>query len=102
MRNVRLHGACCIPSLGHIPRHLPAYWCEGSHAVSRGILDAIVVGIAHVEDLDCIEDHDKKARCERHALNIAKELVKNAHSYSTMAAVAEMAAAEMGAASGSS
>lgn len=37
-----------------------------------------VVGIAHVEDLDCIEDPDIRSQCERHALEIAKEMIKNA------------------------
>lgn len=35
-----------------------------------------VVGIAHVEDLDSIEDPDVRAKCERHALEIAKTFIK--------------------------
>ena len=35
-----------------------------------------IVGIAHVEDLECIQDVEVKAKCERHGLEIAKELIK--------------------------
>jgi len=35
-----------------------------------------VVGIAHVEDLDSIEDPDLRSECERHALEIAKTFIK--------------------------
>lgn len=37
-----------------------------------------VVGIAHVEDLDSIEDADVRSKCERHALEVAKVFIKSA------------------------
>jgi len=40
-----------------------------------------IVGIAHVEDLESIEDPDMRATCERHGLEVAKELIKNASKY---------------------
>jgi 5-methylthioribose kinase len=49
-----------------------------------------IVGIAHVEDLESIKDVDVKVKCERHALEIGKELVKNAHSYQTIEQVIAM------------
>jgi 5-methylthioribose kinase len=43
-----------------------------------------VVGIAHVEDLDSIEDADVRAKCERHALKIAKVFIKTAGSFGSI------------------
>lgn len=39
-----------------------------------------IVGIAHVEDLESIEDPDVRARCERHGLEVAKIFIKTASS----------------------
>jgi 5-methylthioribose kinase len=39
-----------------------------------------IVGIAHVEDLESIEDKDVRAQCERHGLEIAKTFIKSAAS----------------------
>jgi 5-methylthioribose kinase len=43
-----------------------------------------VVGIAHVEDLEAIEDVAVKVKCERHALEVAKVFIKSASSISTI------------------
>lgn len=43
-----------------------------------------IVGIAHVEDLESIEDADLRARCERKALNLAKSLLRKRRSLSGM------------------
>lgn len=44
-----------------------------------------VVGIAHVEDLESISDVDLKAKCERHALEVAKVLIKEPSRFETIA-----------------
>ena len=49
-----------------------------------------IVGIAHVEDLDSIEDADLRATCERRGLEIAKELIKNSLKYDSMEATIKM------------
>lgn len=43
-----------------------------------------VVGIAHVEDLEAIEDVLVKVECERHALDVAKTFIKTASSISSI------------------
>jgi len=43
-----------------------------------------IVGIAHVEDLDSIEDPEVRSRCEKHGLNIAKILIKNGLTFEKM------------------
>eukprot|EP00249_Psilotum_nudum_P021182 c28009_g1_i1 orf=420-2933(-) len=43
-----------------------------------------IVGIAHVEDFESIENPDRRARCERQALNFAKTLMKGRHSISSI------------------
>ena len=50
-----------------------------------------VIGIAHVEDLEAIGDADVRARCERRALGMARELVVNAGGYGTVREVAALA-----------
>jgi 5-methylthioribose kinase len=50
-----------------------------------------VVGIAHVEDLERIEDADVRAKCERRGLNIGKALVLTANKISTIENVLELA-----------
>jgi len=49
------------------------------------------VGTVHVEDLDRIDSKDIRAKCERHGLDIAKGLIKQAKSYPTMDSIIEMA-----------
>lgn len=49
-----------------------------------------IVGIAHVEDLESIQDPVAKSVCERHGLEVAKELIKNASSYMTIEDVISM------------
>lgn len=50
-----------------------------------------LVGTAHVEDLECIGDIELRAQCERHGLEIAKELIKNASMFKSMNIVTMMA-----------
>lgn len=50
-----------------------------------------VVGIAHVEDLESIEDAEVKAKCERHALEIAKSFIRGRSSLSTIDDVIKIA-----------
>lgn len=50
-----------------------------------------VVGIAHVEDLESIEDVVVKVKCERHALDVAKTFIKTAPSISTIDEAIEIA-----------
>jgi 5-methylthioribose kinase len=53
-----------------------------------------VVGIAHVEDLESIEDVVFKVKCERHALAVAKAFTKTSSSISTIDDVIEIARSE--------
>ena len=50
-----------------------------------------IVGIAHVEDLESIADADVRARCEKRGLAIAKHLIMNAASVSSMTEAIEFA-----------
>ena len=50
-----------------------------------------IMGIAHVEDLECIGDVELKAKCEKHGLEVAKELIKNASLFTSIKAVTMMA-----------
>jgi 5-methylthioribose kinase len=50
-----------------------------------------IVGIAHVEDLESIEDADVRAKCERRGLNIAKTLIQNAASFGSIHDVIDFA-----------
>jgi 5-methylthioribose kinase len=43
-----------------------------------------VIGIAHVEDLECIDDVNVKVLCERHALVIAKVFIKSSSSFASI------------------
>ena len=43
-----------------------------------------IVGIAHVEDLESLEDLDVRAKCERHGLEIAKTFIKTAASFTSI------------------
>ena len=43
-----------------------------------------IIGIAHVEDLESIQDADRRADCERLALKIARELVVNGSNFPTI------------------
>lgn len=53
-----------------------------------------IVGISHVEDLDSIKDPDVRAKCERHGLNIAKELVKNGLTFEKIEDALQLARAQ--------
>ena len=70
--------------------------CSGLFLDSLGFAGAKmirrIVGIAHVEDLDSIQDADVRANCERKALRFGRELLVNAGSFKDMNAV--VAAAE--------
>jgi 5-methylthioribose kinase len=50
-----------------------------------------VVGIAHVEDLESIEDVETKVRCERHALAVAKSFIKASSSFENIDAAIDFA-----------
>ena len=50
-----------------------------------------IVGIAHVEDLESIEDADARAGCERRALRFGRELLVNTGSFKDARAVIEAA-----------
>jgi 5-methylthioribose kinase len=50
-----------------------------------------VVGIAHVEDLESIEDVATKVRCERHALSVAKSFIKASSSFESIDAAIDFA-----------
>jgi 5-methylthioribose kinase len=48
-------------------------------------------GSAHVEDLECIGEVELRVQCERHGLEIAKELIKNASKFKSINVVTMMA-----------
>lgn len=50
-----------------------------------------LLGTAHVEDLECIGEVELRAQCERHGLEIAKELIKNACKFKSINVVTMMA-----------
>lgn len=51
-----------------------------------------IVGIAHVEDLESIDDKDVRSKCERHGLEIAKTFIKTATtSFTSIDQVIELA-----------
>ncbi|XP_037474907.1 methylthioribose kinase 2-like [Triticum dicoccoides] len=43
-----------------------------------------IVGIAHVEDFDSIEDASKRASCERRALDCAKAILKGRRQFESI------------------
>jgi 5-methylthioribose kinase len=52
-----------------------------------------ILGLAHVEDLESIKDLDSRARCERCALNLARQLMSDRSSITSIAAVRQLAEA---------
>jgi 5-methylthioribose kinase len=50
-----------------------------------------IVGIAHVEDLESIQDKTIRAYCERHGLEIAKVLIKNSTSFTSITDATQLA-----------
>lgn len=48
-----------------------------------------IVGVAHVEDFESIQDASKRAECERRALNIAKKIMKERRNFDTISQVAQ-------------
>ncbi len=50
-----------------------------------------IIGIAHVEDFESIEDAEVRAKCESRALGMARELVVNGAKYADMEAVVALA-----------
>jgi 5-methylthioribose kinase len=50
-----------------------------------------VVGIAHVEDLESIEDAEVRSQCERRAIEIAKKFIKSAESFRSIEEAIECA-----------
>ena len=51
-----------------------------------------VLGRHHVADFERIEDRARRAACERNALLLARELIKDAHYVGDLAEVMEVAA----------
>jgi 5-methylthioribose kinase len=54
-----------------------------------------ILGLAHVEDLEAIADPGRRARCERKALRLARELMLGARGFSSLADVASAARASL-------
>jgi 5-methylthioribose kinase len=50
-----------------------------------------ILGLAHVEDMESIEDLDCRAGCERRALNLARQLMLGRSSITSIAAVRQLA-----------
>jgi 5-methylthioribose kinase len=50
-----------------------------------------IVGIAHVEDLECIADAEQRSHCERRALRIARRFIVEAASFHSMEDVVDCA-----------
>jgi 5-methylthioribose kinase len=50
-----------------------------------------IIGISHVEDLECISDATVRASCEQRALRIAIKLVKDAATFTNIAQVTALA-----------
>uniref|UniRef100_A0A0C9S824 S-methyl-5-thioribose kinase n=1 Tax=Wollemia nobilis TaxID=56998 RepID=A0A0C9S824_9CONI len=48
-----------------------------------------IVGVAHVEDLESIQDASKRAECERRALNLAKRIMKERRNFDTISQVVQ-------------
>jgi 5-methylthioribose kinase len=46
-----------------------------------------VLGLAHVEDLESIQDPERRATCEKHVLNLGRDLLLGANSFSDIADV---------------
>jgi 5-methylthioribose kinase len=50
-----------------------------------------IIGISHVEDLECISAATTRAVCEQHALRIATKLVKDATTFTNIKQVTALA-----------
>jgi 5-methylthioribose kinase len=50
-----------------------------------------ILGLAHVEDMESIGDPDRRARCERAALKLARELMLGRTSITSIGAVVQLA-----------
>jgi len=50
-----------------------------------------ILGLAHVEDMEAIKDPDCRARCERRALNLARQLILSGSSTRSIMAVRRLA-----------
>lgn len=50
-----------------------------------------LVGLAHVEDMESIDDPDRRARCEANALTMGRELLVGRERFSAMSGVCELA-----------
>jgi 5-methylthioribose kinase len=46
-----------------------------------------VLGLAHVEDLESIQDPERRATCEKNVLNLGRDLLLGASSFSDIADV---------------
>lgn len=83
---------------------------DGLHTAQRRFLAAVfqdsigfcaakmirrIVGVAHVEDLESIADKDIRARCETHALHLARDLLVHPGNVKTIADLTARARAEL-------
>tara|TARA_R110002126_G_scaffold291800_1_gene458935 strand:- start:5112 stop:6401 length:1290 start_codon:yes stop_codon:yes gene_type:complete len=50
-----------------------------------------LVGLAHVEDMETIEDPDRRARCEANALAMGRELLVSRHQFSSIGQLCDLA-----------
>lgn len=50
-----------------------------------------LVGIAHVADMNTIEDPDVRAGCERRALHFGRSLLVQPHQFTDIASIRDMA-----------
>ena len=50
-----------------------------------------ILGLAHVEDMESIKDVEIRARCERRALTLARELMLGRSSIGSIAALRQLA-----------
>lgn len=50
-----------------------------------------IIGIAHVEDMESIQDTDVRASCELHAINIARRLLKDNETFTSIEQVCDLA-----------
>ena len=52
-----------------------------------------IVGVAHVQDMDCIEDEEARAACERKALKFGRRLLVGRGGFESIEEVVHSAAA---------
>jgi 5-methylthioribose kinase len=73
-----------------IDARLGAIWGQALGFAGSKIIRRIV-GLAHVEDFEAIADPDRRARCEGHALRLARDLLVQRGSFASMNALIDAA-----------